>query len=105
MSIFMFLYNLFMLDLGFREQSLGVFSGAIALGAMTATIPMGMVARRFGTKKVLVICLVVMVLVYGMKACLLSYSVQVLFSFLDGVTLCGWVVCLSPTVAGIVEER
>ena len=71
MSTFMFLYNLFLLDLGFREQSLGVFSSAIALGGIAGTIPMGILARRLGTKKVLILCLLMIAAAYGAKACLL----------------------------------
>ena len=104
MSIFMFLYNLFMLDLGFREQSLGVLASAMALGSMVGTIPMGILARRLGTKKVLMTCLFLISLAFGVKVCLLWYPAQVAFSFLDGVMLCGWVVCLSPAVASVVEE-
>ena len=105
MSTFMFLYNLFLLDLGFREQSLGAFSSALALGGLAGTIPMGVLARRFGTKRILSICLLLMAAAYGAKACLLWYSAQLALSFLDGVMLCGWVVCLSPAVASAVEEH
>jgi predicted MFS family arabinose efflux permease len=104
MSIFMFLYNLFMLDLGFREQSLGVLASAMALGSMAGTIPMGIFARRFGARKILMTCLFLISLAFGAKVCLLWYPAQVAFSFLDGVMLCGWVVCLSPAVASVVEE-
>jgi predicted MFS family arabinose efflux permease len=104
MSIFMFLYNLFMLDLGFREQSLGLLASAMALGSMAGTVPMAIVARRFGTKKVLMTCLLLISLAFGAKVYLLWYPAQAAFSFLDGVMLCGWVVCLSPAVASVVEE-
>jgi MFS family permease len=104
MSVFFFLYNLFMLDLGFREQSLGVLASALALGSMAGTIPMGMVARRFGLKKVLIICLLLMAAAFGARVFLFWYPAQIAFAFFDGVMLCGWVVCLSPAVANAVEE-
>jgi MFS family permease len=104
-SVFFFLYNLFMLDLGFRERSLGGLASAIALGSMSGTIPMGMIARRVGLKKVLATCLVLMAAAFGARVFLLWYPAQLAFAFFDGVMLCGWVVCLAPAVASVVEER
>jgi MFS family permease len=77
----------------------------MALGRMAGTIPMGIFVRRFGTKRVLIACLFLISLAFGAKVCLLWYPAQAAFSFLDGVMLCGWVVCLSPAVATVVEER
>jgi predicted MFS family arabinose efflux permease len=104
-SIFFLLYNLFMLDLGVREQSLGILTGAMALGSMAGTIPIGMLARRVGIKKVLIVCLLLVAGAFCARVFLLQYSMQVAFAFLDGVMLCGWVVCLAPAVASVVEER
>ena len=105
MSIFFFLYNLFMLDLGYREGPLGVLTGALALGSMVGTIPMGMAAQRVGSRNVLVVCLLLLAVAFGARVFLFWYPVQIAFAFLDGVLLCGWVVCLSPAVAAVVDER
>jgi predicted MFS family arabinose efflux permease len=102
-SIFFLLYNLFMLDLGVREQSLGILAGAMALGSMAGTIPIGMLAKRVGIKKVLIVCLLLVAGAFCARVFLLQYSMQVAFAFLDGVMLCGWVVCLAPAVANAVE--
>ncbi len=104
-SVFFFLYNLFMLDLGFRERSLGALASSMALGSMAGTLPMGIAARRFGLKKVLVTCLLLMAAASAARVFLLWYPSQIVFAFFDGVMLCGWVVCLAPAVADVVEER
>jgi MFS family permease len=104
-SIFFFLYNLLMLDLGFRERSLGVLASAMALGSVAGTIPMGIIAQRFGLKKVLSVCLVLLAAAFGARVFLFWYPAQLAFAFFDGVMLCGWVVCLSPAVANVVEEE
>lgn len=103
-SIFFLLYNLFMLDLGIREQSLGLLTGAMAVGSMAGTIPIGMFARRVGPKKVLIVCLLLVAGAFCARVFLLQYSMQLAFAFIDGVMLCGWVVCLAPAVANVVEE-
>lgn len=104
-AVYFFLYNLFMLDLGYRERPLGVLAGALAFGSMAGTIPVGLVAQRFGARKTLVTCLLAVSIAFGARLFLLWYPVQVAFAFFDGVLLCGWAVCLSPAVASIVEER
>jgi MFS family permease len=104
-SVFFFLYNLLMLDLGFRERSLGVLASAMALGSMAGTLPMGIIARRSGLKKVLTVCLLVLAAAFAGRVFLSWYPAQIAFAFVDGVMLCGWVVCLSPAVADAVEER
>lgn len=104
-SVFFFLYNLFMLDLGYRERSLGVLASALALGSMAGTIPMGMIAGRVGLKKVLIVCLLTMSAAFAARVFVFWYPAQAMFAFFDGVMLCGWVVCLSPAVANAVEER
>src|SRR5579884_4033525 len=53
-AIFLFLYNLFMLHLGYAERSLGLLAGMLAFGSMAGTIPIGLLAQRLGTRKVLV---------------------------------------------------
>lgn len=103
-SVFLFLYNLLMLDLGFREKSLGAFASAMALGSLAGTIPMGILAQRLGLKRALATCLLVMGAAFEARAFIIWPPAQVAFSFCDGVVLCGWVVCLSPAVAGEVEE-
>jgi MFS family permease len=103
-SAFLFLYNLFLLDLGFHEQLLGITASATALGSMAGTIPAGILARRFGLKRVLLASLILSAGSFAARACFLSYSIQVTLSFLSGVALCGWAVCLFPAVANVVQE-
>lgn len=105
MAVFFFLYNLFMLDLGYRERPLGILAGALALGGMAGTIPMGFAAQRFGVRRVLVISLLAMSAAFAARLFLLWCPVQIAFAIFDGVALCGWVVCLSPAIAALVEER
>jgi MFS family permease len=104
-SVFFFLYNLLMLDLGFRERSLGALASALALGSMAGTIPMGMIARRFGLKKVLTVFLLLLAAAFGARVFLFWYPAQLAFAFFDGVMLCGWVVSIAPAVANAVEEQ
>jgi MFS family permease len=104
-SVIMFLYNLFLLDLGHREQSMGMLTSAMVLGGMVGTIPMGALAGRFGQRRVLAMSLLLSASAFALRVCVLWYPVELLSSFLAGVMLCGWMVCVSPAVAGAVEEE
>jgi predicted MFS family arabinose efflux permease len=103
-SIFLFLYNLLMLDFGFREDALGVFAGAMALGSLAGTIPCAILARRFGLRNVLALCLLIIAMAFALRACLVWAPAQIACSFCDGFVLCSWVICLSPAVSQVVEE-
>ncbi|HWB31638.1 MAG TPA: MFS transporter [Acidobacteriaceae bacterium] len=104
-AVFFFLYNLFMMELGYRERPLGVLAGAMALGSMAGTIPVGILAQKLGNKRILIACLLAVSFALGARLFLLWYPAQVAFAFLDGVMLCGWAICLSPSIASIAEKR
>jgi len=104
-SIYLFLYSLFLLDLGYTEKAVGVFTSAMVLGGMAGTIPMGIVARRFGLKRVLAVTLLCTSVMLAVRVCWMWYPAQLLSSFLTGAAMGGWMVCLSPGVANAVAER
>lgn len=104
-SIFMFLYNLLMLDVGFKENALGVFAGALALGSMAGTIPSAVLARRFGLRIMIVLCLLMTALAFAVRACLAWAPAQISCSFCGGFVLSAWTVCLSPAVSKFVNDR
>ena len=104
-SIYFFLYNLLMLDVGYRERALGVFAGATTIGSVAGSIPMGFLARRFGLKGVVSLCLLTMAAALLARAFVTGYALQIAFAFMEGVATSGWVVCLSPAVTVVVDER
>lgn len=103
-SIYLFLYNLFMLDLGFTERPLAIFASSLALGTMVGTIPMGIFARRYGFRKVLFACLLISSFAFAARVCLIWYPAQLAFAFLDGAMLAGWSICIPPAIAEVVPE-
>jgi predicted MFS family arabinose efflux permease len=104
-SAFLFLYNLFLLDLGFHEQTIGVVASALAIGSLAAALPLGTISRRLGAQRTLILCLVLLTVSFATRACLPGYPAQILSSFFAGAAVCGWSVCLFPAVADVVEER
>src|SRR5258707_13458792 len=57
-SIFYFLFNLYLLDFGYTERSLGLIGGLVAAGGIAGTIPIGVLAQRFGLRRTLLCSIV-----------------------------------------------
>jgi predicted MFS family arabinose efflux permease len=105
LSIYYFLFNLFLVGHGYTEKNLGLFTSAIAIGNLVGALPAGALARRLGLRPVLLACLVLAIAVCSARALLLSFPSQLALAFLAGVILSAWGVCLPPCVAQLTEEK
>jgi len=101
-SVFFFLYNLYLLDTGLGESAMGWLTSAMVIGSMVGTLPMGWLASRYGNQRVLSISLLLMGVAFASRVCLPGMVLQSGVAFLSGVLLCGWMVCLSPALAAVV---
>lgn len=104
-SIFFFLFNLYLLDYGFNERSLGILTSAMAVGSIVGTIPAGMLAERFGIRRMLLVCIVLVTSISVMRALIAQSAAQIILAFLSGAGLCIWAVCLSPAVARLTTRE
>src|SRR5436305_13080652 len=53
--IFFLLYNLYLVDQGYREEFLGTVNAAARVGGLAATLPAAFLARRLGLKRALIV--------------------------------------------------
>ena len=53
---FSLLYNLYLLDLGYRENVLGLIASAFTAGSLTGVLPAAAVANRYGLRRTLLAC-------------------------------------------------
>jgi MFS family permease len=104
-GLYIFLFNLYLANLHFDERFQGFATGALTLGNVAATIPIGFAARRSGLRPVLLFGFVAAPLFCILRALILWSPAQLGLAFLSGASLCCWPVCFAPTVARLTTEK
>lgn len=105
MFVFAFLYNLYLLDRGLNEKTMGWIAAAASLGTMLATIPAGMLARKFGLYRALLLCFCTLPVVYAARAIVQGEVLLVLLALVGGALFAVWAVSLPPTIASLTTEQ
>jgi MFS family permease len=103
--VFFLLYNLYMLDRGASEKLLGWVTGALAVGSLAGTLPAGLLARRFGLRKALLLCFAAVPVLAALRTMMVSAIPQVVLAFLTGAAMSIWAVCISPVLAQLTTEK
>jgi MFS family permease len=103
-GLYFFLFNLFLLSLRFDERTMGFVAGALTLGNVVGTIPVGFLARRFGSQRLLLFCFIVAPSLSIFRTMVVWMPAQIGLAFLTGMALSCWPVCFAPTVAGLTTE-
>jgi len=105
MFIFFVLYNLYLLDRGYKENVLGLVASASAIGGIVGAIPAGLFAHRFGLRKALLLCLTLVSLIFALRSLVSSENSLIALAFLGGLVITIWAVCISPAVAQLTNEQ
>jgi MFS family permease len=105
MYIFFLLYNLYLLDRGFKENFLGILTSAVTLGGLAGTLPAGVLIQRLGLRRALLVCLTLVSVISALRSAFASPLPLLVLAFLDGFVLVIWAVALSPTIAGLTTEK
>ena len=98
-SIFVFMFNLYLLDLHFNDRAIGLVNGAAQLGTVLGTLPAGVLTRRVGLRPMLAICLVAAPSLCSLRALATGEPAQIGLGFVAGLALSSWGVCFLPAVA------
>lgn len=103
--IYFFLFNLYLLDLHFNEQAMGLIGGATTLGSVVATLPAGVLIRKIGVRPMLVFCYLAAPLTCAVRVIWMWQPAQLGMAFLSGAVLSAGGVCYLTTVARLTNEK
>jgi MFS family permease len=105
MTMFFFLYNLFLLDRGYKEDFLGFMTSTLNIGSLAMTIPAGILIHRVGLRKALLFCLLLAPGVFAVRALVATRSALLCSALLAGGAICIWAVAISPAIARLTDEH
>ena len=103
--IFFLLYNLYLLDSGYRESFIGQLAAAVTAGTLVGVLPAAAIAGRIGLRRALLLAIAGTACATTLRAVVLSQPALLGAAFLNGVFMSFWAVTLPPTVAGFTDSR
>ena len=103
--IFFLHYNLFLLDLGFREDFVGLVNSALRVGSMLGTIPAAFIAHRLGLRKSLIAIVLITSAAEVMRAIVGARMPLTVLAFASGCTFAVWAVVMTPLIAAAAPEK
>lgn len=104
MFIFFLLYNLYLLDLGFREDFLGWTAAAVSFGSIAGSLPGGWFTHRLGLRRSMLLCLSAVPAIYASRAVSTSGPWLLALAFVGGFAGSLWAVALPPAVAQLTDD-
>ena len=103
--IYVFLFNLYLLDLHFNERAIGWIGGAATLGSVLGTLPAGALSRKLGIRLLLIACFLLSTSLGALRVVWTSELVQVVLAFLTGLAMSSWGVCFLPAIARLTTKK
>jgi MFS family permease len=104
-AVYVFLFNLYLADLGFGERAIGLVGGAFTLGSLIGTLPAGILTRKLGLRRMLAFCMIAAPAMGVMRTLWTQETSQIALGFLGGLSMCTWGVCFLSTVGRLTNER
>jgi MFS family permease len=104
-SVYVFLFNLYLVDFHFNERAVGLIGGSLLLGSLIGTLPTGEIAKRIGLRPVLIFTLIAAPLIFALRAMWVWEPAQLVMAFVAGISMSTWAVCFIPAVANVTTER
>lgn len=102
---FLLLYNLYLIDRGYRENVFGFIAGAFAAGNLAGVLPSAALAHHYGLKRTLLFCVAGTASVCALRASVTGEPALLAAAFAGGILFAVWAVCVSPVVAAVTTER
>ena len=104
-SVYVFLFNLYLLDYRFNERAMGLVGGALTIGSVAGTLPVGWIARRTGLRPLLAVSMFTAPLIGVARTLVMWEPAQIGMAFVAGLAMCIWGVCFLPALARVTTEE
>jgi predicted MFS family arabinose efflux permease len=105
MFVFFFLYNLYLLQLGFRENFLGTMSGLMTAGSVVGSILAVGAMQRYGLRRTLLAGFVLTAFIAALRAYITLPPALLGLAAAAGISSAPWPVALSPVVAQLTTPK
>ena len=105
MTMYFFLYNLYLLNIGFDEKSLGVMLSLMNIGSIACTIPAGILIQRLGIRRSLLASISLLSVVSAARALVWPHAAVLALALAGGFLTTIWAVAISPAIALLTNER
>ena len=103
--IFVLLYNLRLLDIGYREDFLGLLNGAATIGTVAGTLPAAWVLRRAGLRNTLVGTFAACSVLVVLRSLATGRVPLIGLSLAWGLAFSVWAVAFAPMIAAAVPAK
>ncbi|HTR34734.1 MAG TPA: MFS transporter [Bryobacteraceae bacterium] len=105
MFVFVFLYNLYLLQLGFREDFLGLMSGINTAGNVAGSVLSVFAIRRFGMRRTLMASFGLTAGLCALRAVVTPAPALLALAALAGLASSVWPVALAPIIASVTTDK
>jgi predicted MFS family arabinose efflux permease len=103
--VFVLLYNLRLLDLGYKENFLGLITGAQTAGTVAGALPFGVMVERWGIGRLLGTVFGLVAAIFAIRATVSGQAALLISAFLGGIALSAFTVAFAPAIARITREE
>jgi len=105
MLVFLVLYNLYLLRLGYRAALLGRIAGSMQVGTFLGALPAAALLRRTGLRATLLTAMLGTAATALFRTWNAGDAWLIAEAFCNGIFLSLWAVSFSPSIAGLTTER
>jgi MFS family permease len=104
MFVYVLLYNLYLRDIGYREDFIGWMSTCGTAGNIVGTFGTVMLARRIGMQRAVVLCFASTAAMAVMRAIIVGEAALYAITFLQGMFFALWAISIAVIIAQTTEE-
>ena len=105
MFVFVFLYNLYLLQLGFHEDFLGVIAGVMTAGNIAGSLLAVLAMQRFGMRRTLLSAFALTAALSVVRAYVTFPPALIALAAMAGIVTAAWPVAYSPAITQLTSEK